>query len=279
VHLLATVAIVAVGFALAARAEPVAVGETILEFDPGAGFCRLDRSAGEFDALMLDWQDQAHTGINAVVAVYMDCAKLDLARQGSDDLGTYGMMLAPLLDGKLEPMPGASRADVLAELAAYVDTEVEGLEEDVEARTNAALDAMTGGEAGEIALSGMQQLGLLDQDDVALYTGLLITVADGGEAERMAGVAALTFVGGYMVSYSLYGPFADAGTHVALVADLKPIMQRFVTANDDVVPVGQVREGDSGTSEGRRFRAIAFGVVLVAGAVAVFVRRRRVRRG
>lgn len=264
------------GVATAARALTVPVGESAIAFDPGAGFCALDRTAHDIDRTLLEAQEQLHRQ-NALLAMVLRCDRLVGLRDGTEStLGTYGILLAPYdEDGGLTPTSGA-RPALLEELAAYLGAEPDEMAERVAAGVEHVREALA--DVGtDLTLSETRSLGLLDRDDNALYLGVLSSYAVGGAPQTMASVSAITLAGGYMLTYSVYRPYEDEQSFVALLDLARPVMRDLVAANP-----GPAAEGD-GTTFGDIAIPVA-AIVLLLGAgfvilapIAIRILNRRAR--
>ncbi|MDH3473566.1 MAG: hypothetical protein OEM59_07725 [Rhodospirillales bacterium] len=167
---------------------------------------------------------QINQGRNLVMAMFADCAELESLRRQGRALDNYGGYLAPLSAG-LEPlaMPRSQFLAAIAQAVAQQDP-VAAIEGEMRERVERADLAL---EVGE-----MSGLGLIHQDDTAVYTGVIqsLVMAD-GSSERVVAITGITLVQGHPVSVNLFAPFRDGGTVESLLVLQRQNLARFVTAN------------------------------------------------
>jgi hypothetical protein len=167
---------------------------------------------------------QINQGRNLVMAMFADCGELESLRNQGRALDNYGGYLAPLSAGT-EPlaMPRSQFLAAIAQAVAQQDpvAAIEGeMRERVE-RANLSL------EVGEMA-----GLGLIHQDDTAVYTGVIQSlVMQDGSSERVVAITGITLVQGHPVSVNLFAPFRDSATLEGLLAAQQQNLARFVAAN------------------------------------------------
>lgn len=220
-----------------AVAADVAIGDAHMAFDPGQGFCALEPDVHDFDRQFFAFQQQENAGRNAVLAIYMDCDALAGNRDGHQaESVIYGILMSPLIEDELELVPVDSRQTFIAEMARLLDQQHTDVAESLQDRIDAAIAEMEREADTPVvsAMSSVQLLGLLKQDEAAAYSGVLVGF-DGDEASRrIAGVTAITIVHGYIVQYALYDQFVDNGTISALLALLTPVATDLAAANPGV---------------------------------------------
>lgn len=208
-----------------------------MAFDPGQGFCALEPDVHDFDRQFFAFQQQENAGRNAVLAIYMDCDALAGNRDGHQaESVIYGILMSPLIEDELELVPVDSRQTFIAEMARLLDQQHTDVAESLQDRIDAAIAEMEREADTPVvsAMSSVQLLGLLKQDEAAAYSGVLVGF-DGDEASRrIAGVTAITIVHGYIVQYALYDQFVDNDTISALLALLTPVATDLAAANPGV---------------------------------------------
>jgi hypothetical protein len=221
------------GLAGLARADDIDIAGQTVSFAPGSAYCALDGQQYEYDRLMLDWQRQAQAGSNQLVQIFQNCTALEGLRQGQQNgkFGRYSIVLMPLTNGQPTQVPGMTREMLLAELTKVFSKGIELDTKSVEQRLNESLDSVTGQDVGEIGISGVKQLGMLDQDSNALYQGLVLTASANNQTTVTAGIVAMSMVKGYVVSYNVYDDYVDESTFTSLLAEAKDAMRYLVENN------------------------------------------------
>ena len=220
-----------VGFS--AQAGNFQIGSDEIKFEPGEGFCALNEEKSDFDRVMIDWQRKANADKNALIAIFANCARLAALRTGEGKkFGEYGILLSPYVKGQVQKLRGYSRKVFLKAMANAIGGGINFDEGSLNARLNDSLDPLLKREVGKIELTDTRLLGLLDKDDIALYTGIIMNVKMGKEKTVNAGVMAMTLVNEYMVQYSLYSEFIDKRTIVMLLDRQKRISRTFVELNE-----------------------------------------------
>ena len=200
----------------------------VITFTPGSEYCALDERASEFDRFMVEFQRDANTGINDVIAIFVDCSLLESLRtSAATEVGRYGILLATHIEGELKKIHGISRASLLDLLADANEPDIDT--KSVNDRINNAIESDLG---GNFVASGIIQLGELARDRSSIYKGLLMHGEYSGESKVMSGVSAQTLINGYIMQYSLYEEYTDQSTIDSLLHEIQPVMIDMVTNND-----------------------------------------------
>jgi hypothetical protein len=167
---------------------------------------------------------QINQGRNFVMAMFADCGELESLRGEGRALDNYGGYLAPISAGT-EPlaMPRGQFLAAIAKAFAQQDP-VAAIEDEMRERVERADLAL---EVGEMA-----GLGLIHQDDTAVYTGVIQSlVMEDGSSERVVAITGITLVQGHPVSVNLFAPFRDSATVETLLVAQRQNLARFVAAN------------------------------------------------
>lgn len=217
-----------------AHAETLTVGSETIEFDPGKGICSLKPRSYDYDRLLFEWQQKSNKGINEILGMYIDCSRLSRLRSGEDtEMGQYGILLAPYDKGLLKKLPQISRARFLQQISKALKKGIDIRASDIENRLNEALNPAMKAKIGKIEMPILRLLGVLFEDEVAIYSGLLVNVKSTKTSpDWMSAVLSITLVKGHAIQYSLYKEFVDQMTYTQLIDDLKPVMRKFVTGNE-----------------------------------------------
>lgn len=208
--------------ALPAGAETVDLYGRQVELFLPEGYCLLD-SAQPNEQALIDYMTQLNQGSSHLIAYFAPCNELTAFRVGAQDSMTeYGLLFAPLVNGAFQPA-AQGRAATLAELAAAIPQVDEAMLREIEQQSQASQSGLQ--------LSGMQFLGLLAQDENALYAGLLMNVGDGQSSIAVAGVVAMTVLADVTLTANLYRPYRSNADIVALASELTPYMAGLTAAN------------------------------------------------
>ena len=215
-----------------AGAVELRVWEETIAFEPGARHCALDEAASEVDYFLLDWQRKSNRGLNDVIAIFAECQNLEEIRAGLDvSLEDYGVLLAPLTEGRPLRMPGYTRAGFLREALEALGGGIEIDQREISRRLDDALGPVLREELGSASVEGVRQLGVLHVDEAAIYYGILGRYTVGGRSFSQAGVLSMTLVKERMLQYTLYREYEDKSTFATLLAEARPIMQDLVRRN------------------------------------------------
>lgn len=194
-----------------------------LELPAPGGYCDLS-TAHAADQEMVDATEQLNAGHNRVLSIFAECGQLAAMRADYSQLSNYGSYLAPLSAGDA-PL-SMSRAELLDALGTVIGGN------DPFGRVGDILrDRITEADMA-FELQDVIGLGLLDQDDRAVYTGALTrTVAEDGAVDVTAVVAGMTLVAGRIVSLNLAAPYEGKQTVSSLLDQQRDNLRRLIEAN------------------------------------------------
>src|SRR5215471_12999821 len=157
-----------------------------------------------------------YRGKSQLLAFWGDCASLARFRNGtSDDISPYVTVLG-LLQGGRATSTNLRRPEFIRQM--------------VDALANLATDPQFHLKIGEV-----KSVGLLRQDEHALYFGILAHTDMNGQDSIIAGVVGTTQLKGLAVTTNVYADYADPRTFDALSAQAQAITARLITDNNDLV--------------------------------------------
>lgn len=232
---IALIAIAVVAPATAAAAD-LTVGGRIVHITPTPGFCALNRSI-EVDAVVLGKIARIHRDYNELVDFWSKCGRLNAYRIGLvDDLSPYVLVLAHLRkNGRIVPADMAL-ADYLngmrRELAKNhggKDVLDEAMTKTIEERLREVLADL--GSVEQVKVGETRILGVIAEDEVALYLGMVQRLITESGDRLLACVAALTELNGIGISVNIYDEYAGPQTFDALQAQARSIAAQLVPAN------------------------------------------------
>ncbi len=204
-----------------AAAEPVELfGRTVQLFLPD-GYCLLD-SAQPNEKLLIANMAANNQDSSYLIAYFAPCNDLTAFRAGAlDGMDEYGLLFVPTPGGQFQAS-SEGRAVMLQQTAASMP-----------AFDQATLDQMQrdAKTAEGVQLDGVKFLGLLRQDEAAIYLGLLLELSSGEFKGTAAGVVGLTVLGDVAITANLYRPYRSNADIVALTSELVPYMAALVAAN------------------------------------------------
>jgi hypothetical protein len=214
----------------------VLAGQAVVVEAP-PGYCAFDRNRPE-EAVRIEMQEKGQAGYNRLALAFVDCQELAKDRETGDyEYSKYGMILVPLRDGKVTKAADLSPRE-------YVETA---------ARQFSAFDPAHAIEAARARLSdagasvnGVRMLGVLAQDDTALYFGIgLDGVGNAEQARqhRVLGVVGMTLVNQVPMSINLYRVDAEADDIPGLLAQNRASVAALLQANAGAAPLAQDKAG------------------------------------
>jgi hypothetical protein len=243
----------------AAPAEvTAALGETTLHLPLPSGYCAIDQARPE-EAKLFNAQAAALQPLSLLLGLAIACDELDAYRADKTQFGRYLEFMATEHDGQPIRRPDAERGGYLAELAGQLPQ--------LDAKTIADTANQRTQQVG--VTTSVQRMGLLGQDEAALYLGGVATYND----VAVTNVSALTLAGGWALSASFYRNKADADAVPLLLDAAKAEARALVAANagSDAPPAGTA----AGGSDNSWILALAAAIALLAVSVVSFIRRRR----
>ena len=206
---------------LTARSEDVRIGSDLIQIPIPEGYCPLDATEPS-DNRFIEFLKEANENVNELLLAFADCTQLLSWRNGElPDLNDFGYVLTPSLyvndkremdfDRFLSEM-----LDVFKNMGIQVVLE--------DAMENA--EAILSRHAISIKLNEMKNLGILQQDDKALYLGLLLNVqTEEGKSKKLVGVYSVTLLNGKFVSQYLWKKYQGDQT----VSDLEDLTSSWVS--------------------------------------------------
>jgi len=203
------------------------------------GYCALQRSQPA-EKLFLDQQDRMQKGTNSVIQVAVLCSRQQAFR---DRKLVYerAMWLMNTPDGKPAILPeGMTRAGFIAEMAKTLPTL------DIN-KINADTDKSGKKEGVKLQINSS---GTIDQNDDALYEGLVVRAERGSLASDVAVVTAVTTIAGHIVTLNLYADYVDRTSFDGLLASAKETLRRTVSANGAAAPPKSLPPGMAPVGQG-----------------------------
>lgn len=216
----------------ASRAETAWIAGRTLTVEPPSGYCALDRDDSNENE-MYRVMERIQEGMNRVLVVFYDCAELRSMRAGkTDTFDRYGQILTPVRE---QAYPGIPRDIYFSELRAVFDQAF-------------AIGARRGQEnvkkvVPDMRVGEARNLGILEEDDAALYAGMLEKVAFEGKAFTVAAVVSMTLVHGVPLSVNLYRPYEGQESFDKLLEEQRRFMKALVQRNEQLEGRGQPPAG------------------------------------
>jgi hypothetical protein len=209
-------------FTAAGAAEDFQFGGQTLSISPPPGYCALDPSDPN-DAVVIKRLEVQQEGMNLVPLQFGICNELADWRAGRIPvLSRYGQIMLPLSYAEApRPLP-MSRQEYLDTVAPQIPK--------VDAAQVAELESKLNARTEDVQISSIQNLGILDQDENAIYVGMLGVITGGGQKLPVAAVAAATLLESIPVTVNLYGP-TDEGAFDKLVAIQKAYVADLIRRN------------------------------------------------
>jgi hypothetical protein len=164
---------------------------------------------------------QINAGMNRVLVVFVECQELRSWRRGEiDALTRYGQVLTPARETVFGDL---DLSTFLGELRKVMDQAFAAGLQDGRSRALAVVPDL---EVGEV-----RSLGVLAQDETAIYAGMAELLERGGGRLVMAGVVSMTLVNQVAVSVNLYRPYDDPASVETLLAEQKRLMEELLRRN------------------------------------------------
>ncbi len=219
-------------FALHASAETFKLGGRTVVLEPPKGFCALDPKRPK-EAEIIALNEQMQQPRNHVILQLADCDELAGFRAGErQSFERYGQYFTPASASTLK-LTGYTRATYLAATA----QELPKLD------SSMLVDELTKKfHASGNDVAGARFLGVLDQDQAAIYLGLAFGTMSAGKrtvAASAIGVVGLTLVNNTSISLGLYQVNVGADSVPDLLQSVREQMAALVRANAAI----EAREG------------------------------------
>ena len=205
------------------HAETFTVAGRSLSVDLPAGYCALDRS-DPVENQMFDVMERIQAGTNRVLLVFYDCEELASMRLGeTDTFDRYGQVLTP--SGE-QAYPGIDRHIYFGELRKVFDQAF-------------AIGAQKGQEnvarvLPEMEIGEARSLGIVYEDDAALYAGMAEKISFGGGEFTVAAIIAMTMIKDVPISVNLYRPYAGDDSFGQLLMEQQPYLRSLVGQNEQL---------------------------------------------
>ena len=258
-----------------AQAQEQPFAERIVTAVP-QGYCSLDPKRPQ-EAQMLDQQQKLQQPQSALVLMFLDCKDLEQLRAGgSVNQQRYGTLLVLPHRSAIT----ATRADFVAVVAKqYSPTDLDTIKRQLADQGQPSTAAGTA-----------RVLGVLKQDDRAVYLGVVVDSisVDGKQVPAgIVGVTAVTLLNGAPVSLNLYQVNGGADAVPGLMADQQHYVEALLAANaapaapSPAAPSPLVTSGPGMGSIDLQSPALQVaviaGLVLLVAIVAALTLRRRKR--
>ena len=208
----------------AARAELFSIDGVSIDLRAPSVFCFLSRT-NRVDRIYIEQQDEIQAGLNLVVAIAVPCADLENIRSGGE-MTQWVLWLLVAPKGHVTMMPdGYTRTEALNELAKLIPLlDTQDIADAVKKKSKSAGIDMD-----------LKRVGVIDQDDNALYIGLLADYAtEGDNPVPTAGVSGYTMIKRRLYSVIYYKIFEGRHTFDFLLSQVKPMMAEMVRVNVSV---------------------------------------------
>ncbi|MBE7636146.1 hypothetical protein GUA87_04770 [Sneathiella sp. P13V-1] len=209
-------------------------GETIRYSLPD-GFCLLDPNNQPYDKMLLKNMEDAQNGVNRVLQVLYLCEHLEKARSflKSHDF-VYSMLMAPTPNGAdVVKLPlGMDKSELFQTIKRNVDQSLSEVDESaISDRLNAALSKNMETDGNAVDIQKIQNLGVLKENENALYIGLLVSAHAQGRLHNIASVFAYVPVNQNLITVSSYGPLEGKESYVKLLSQANALVVDVVELN------------------------------------------------
>jgi hypothetical protein len=203
---------------LQAASYEVAGRSVAVELPPD--YCAIDKDI-RAERELHEVIQQINAGMNRVLVVFVDCQELRSWRRGEiEALTRYGQVLTPARETVFDDLDLSA---FLGKLRKVMDQAFAAGLQDGRSR---ALAVMPDLEVGEV-----RSLGVLAQDEMAIYAGMAELLERGGTRLVMAGVVSMTLLNQVAVSVNLYRPYRDPASVETLLAEQKRLVQELLRRN------------------------------------------------
>jgi hypothetical protein len=221
---------------VAANAERVSLTmtpELRFTMEAPSGLCLVDAARSRLERELLSFQVKTFQGISKALAIFTECRAVKSMRAGrSAGSERWAAIVTPLFEGKVLAFPGAVRREVLEEMARtpISEQEVRGDEDALNRMLSDGLKEV--GSKSSAKVTFQKSLGMIAQDEVAVFSGILTQQTINGKVRLMSGVSGATLVGEYVVGAIFHRPFVNNGTYDILVAEARDALRALIHQND-----------------------------------------------
>ena len=208
------------------HAAPVLIGPDKVDLDLPKGYCALSR-ADPSDVRLIRFLEDSNKGVNQVISIFADCEQLPSWRSGLlDSLNDYGYILTPI--SSIKQRYDLSNEKFVAELLKVFKKQgVEFLDKGID---NAVKNIEEHFPISK--LNETKNLGVIATDNNALYWALTQKlVTETGENKNIAGVMAMTLVGGKSINLYLWRTYEGGRTIYDLEANTSAWVYHTVQKN------------------------------------------------
>lgn len=264
---IAAFSVVLLAVVASTAAEKYKLPRATIRFEPPDGFCLLGSKKHPIDQELIDLQARILDNYGQLLALVVECNAIDSWRAGGPTkTGKFGLLLAIKSKGKVRRYPKMTQKQLGAAMERSIRrVDMKSLEKEI---SSAAAKAVDGLRLGKFKL-----LGLLHNDDGAVYVGLIGSAVIGKVKTNNAAVSATMLVKGYLISFNLYAKYAGKQQIFnTLLATQKTFTRQFVALNNK--PRSPNRKINSPTSDWTNilWSALVFGLI---GVFIYLVSRRR----
>lgn len=210
----------------AADTAEVVIGGRSAQVELPNGYCAMSELKPS-DARLIGFLRTANKGTNTVRLTFADCSQLQLWRTGElETLDDYGYISTP---DKLENTPVNMKLPAFVELMSKSlnGAGMKDFERGVEEGTDRAKEQLP-----QIEFNELQNLGIIFEDNRAVYLGIIQKLRTEGGAEKVVlGSAANTMLNNRVAHIYLYTTFSDDAL-ATLLGNARTLVDRTIAANE-----------------------------------------------
>ena len=209
----------------------VDVGGRPIRFVVAEDQCVLDR-AQQADRAVLDLVTRALAGQNELLVHTAECANLTAVREGRTpylDSFTQAQVLIQFREREFR----GQETQVVREICQYMRNNAEALQKEVGPRIEKRISELGAG----IGVNEQRPLGVVDEDQSACYSGLLMNLQTPlGDKRLLLGIFAVTVLNGRIIYLYRYQASPDDAARDRLLKLLKASVAAHVAANPAGLP-------------------------------------------
>jgi hypothetical protein len=245
-----------------------------LEMSEPAGFCVVDPARSATDRQAYEAAQAVHSGVNKMLAYFVECEVLEAARQGRPaDLQRWIVVLAQMQDGRVRSVERVTRPEYIVEIGKEIAKSGEPI-------ANTAAKELTEKLAARLKDStvsvGLQQmLGELERDDNGLYVGMRSVNRRAGREQQVAAIVGFTFVRKHSITMNSYRPYNGPRDFEVLLGVTRALTADLVKRNE---PAGAAATERGYFDWGKIAKNALVGGLVAAAVVGVVSLWRRMRR-
>lgn len=221
---------------VAASAQKVSLAitpEQRFTMEAPSGLCLVDAARSKLERELLAFQVRTFQGISKALAIFAECPAVKSMRAGRPaGSERWAAIVTPLFEGKILALPGATRREIVEEMARATVSE-QDVRGDEDALNRMLSDGLKeAGSKSSAKVTFQKSLGVLAQDEVAVFSGILTRQTVNGKSRMMSGVSGATLIGEYIVGAIFHRPFIDNGTYDILVSEARDALRALILRND-----------------------------------------------